>query len=110
MRFRWGQGLEMDPVQEELSEKFTVRRRDFPGDKIEVSLFKDDRVELIVTADKMRIHMNAHRAILSQINDGPFTKHDMKLREYILEIYPRSRPTPFPWGFNSEPSFEVENK
>ena len=110
MRFKWGQGLDMDAVQKDLSEKFNVSRRDFPGDDIEVSLFKEDRLELVVTADKMRIHMNAHRAILSQIKDGPFTKNDMKLREYVLEKYPRSRPTPFPWSFNFEPSFEVENE
>lgn len=110
IRFKWGQGLDMDAVEQDLSEKFTVSRRDFPGDSIEVSLFKEDRVELVVTADKMRIHMSAHRAILSQISDGPFTKQDMKLRDYVLEKYPRSRPTPFPWSFNIEPSFEVENE
>ena len=98
----------MDQMQKELSEKFSVKRRDYPGNEIEVSLFKDDRVELIVTADRMRIHANAHRADLNQIEKGPFTKHDMELRAYILEKYPRSRPTPFPWGHSFEPPFETE--
>jgi len=98
----------MDQMQVELSERFHVGRRDFPGNEVEVSLFKEDRVELIVTADRMRVHANAHRAILSQIEEGAFTKQDMELRDFILENYPRSRPTPFPWSFSYEPEFEVE--
>ena len=108
MRFRWGEGHDMDHIQEVLSGKYAVGRRDFPGDNVEVSLFKDDRVELVVTADRMRVHMNAHRAMLNQIEEGAFTGRDMELREFILENYPRSRPTPFPWGFSYEPDFEVE--
>jgi hypothetical protein len=108
LRYKWGTGHDMDQMQAELSERFNVGRRDFPGNEIEVSLFKEDRVELIVTADRMRVHANAHRAILSQIEEGAFTKHDMELREYVLENYPRSRPTPFPWSHNFEPKFMVE--
>ena len=98
----------MDEMQHELSGWFHVGRRDFPGSEIEVSLFKEDRVELIITGDRMRVHANAHRAILSQIEEGTFTKKDMELREYILEKYPRSRPTPFPWSYSYEPEFAVE--
>lgn len=108
LRYRWETGVDVDEMQEELSGRFHVGRRDFPGNEIEVSLFKEDRVELIVTANRMRAHANAHRAILSQIEEGPFTKYDMELREYILEKYPRSRPTPFPWSFSYEPEFTVE--
>ncbi len=46
MRFRWGEGHDMDALMEELSEGFSVKRRDFPGNEVEVSLFKEDRVEL----------------------------------------------------------------
>ena len=98
----------MDRMQKEASERFHVGRRDYPGNEIEVSLFKEDRVELIVTADRMRVHANAHRADISQIEAGPFTKHDMELRAYILDKYPRSRPTPFPWSHSYEPEFETE--
>lgn len=97
----------MDALQREL-DGFAVKRRDFPGDDVEVSLFKEDRVELMVTADRLRVHINAHRAILSQIVEGAFTKQDMALREFVLVKYPRSRPTPFPWSFYYEPKFEVE--
>ena len=108
MRFVWGDGLDINALQMELAEMYPVRRREFPGDDVEVSLFKDDRVELVVTADRMRVHINAHRAILSQIEDGPFTKRDMELRGFILEHYNRNRPTPFPWSASFEPEFEVE--
>lgn len=110
MRFRWDKGNNMDEVQEELSKKFSINRRDFPTSKHEVSLFKEDRVELMVIGDRLRVHMNPHRAILSQIENGPFTKRDMILREFVLEKYPRNRPTPLPWSFNFEPEFEVEEE
>ncbi|MCW4013363.1 MAG: hypothetical protein NWF07_10290 [Candidatus Bathyarchaeota archaeon] len=108
IRYRWERGNDMEELASVLSEDYIVARRMFPGSNIEVSLFKDDRLELIVTADRMRVHMNAHRAILSQFEDGAFTKHDLTLREKILELYPRSRPTPFPWGHSFEPNYEVE--
>ena len=98
----------MEALEPVLSEDYGVSRRLFPGSNIEVSLFKDDRLELIVTGDRMRVHMNAHRAILSQFEEGAFTRRDMMLREKMLELYPRSRPTPFPWGHSYEPSYEVE--
>ena len=98
----------MEALEPVLSEDYSVSRRLFPGSNIEVSLFKDDRLELIVTGDRMRVHMNAHRAILSQFEAGAFTRRDMMLREKILGLYPRSRPTPFPWGHSYEPSYEVE--
>jgi hypothetical protein len=98
----------MDQIQSELSERFQVGRRDYPGNDVEISLFKEDRIELFLTADRMRVHANAHRAIFGQIEEGPFTKHDMELRKYILEKYPRNRPTPFPWSFSYEPKYEVE--
>ena len=86
LRYKWGEGHDMDQLQARLSERFSVRRRDFPGNDIEVSLFKDDRIELIVTAERMRAHINAHRAILNQIQEGPFTKystHNIKMSEAL---------------------------
>ena len=108
IRYRWERGNDMEALEPVLGEEFSVDRRLFPGSDIEVSLFKDDRLELVVTADRMRVHMNAHRAILSQFMDGAFTEYDMRLRARVLELYPRSRPTPFPWGHSFEPDFEVE--
>ena len=48
------------------------------------------------------------RAVLSQKEAAPFTKKDVELRKKVLEFYPRSRPTPFPWQFISEPEYEAE--
>lgn len=108
IRYRWESGNDMDVLERVLSEEFIVARRDYPGSDIEVSLFKEDRIELIVTADRVRAHMNAHQATLSQIEEGAFTKHDMELRARVIEYYPRRRPTPFPWGHSYEPDYEVE--
>ncbi len=37
----------------------------------------------------------------------PFTARDMELRRRMMELYPRKRPTPFPFMFGREPEFEV---
>jgi len=31
----------------------------------------------------------------------------MELRRRLLEVYPRDRPSPFPWAFSDEEPFEV---
>jgi hypothetical protein len=48
------------------------------------------------------------RAVLSQRERASFTGRDMRLRERVLEIYTRSRPTPLPMLFGDEPEFEDE--
>ena len=110
LRYKWLKGHDMDKLQELLSESFSVARRNFPGNDNEFSTFKEDRVELIVTADRLRVHANAHRAFLNQIEEGSFTRHDMELREFFFEHYPDSRPNPLPWSFNFEPKFQVEDE
>jgi hypothetical protein len=78
-----------------------------PADKLEITLYKDDRDELRVRSDTLTALLSSFRAVLSQKDSAPFTYRDMKLRKLVSELYPRERPTPFPWLFSSEPKFET---
>lgn len=107
VRFRWWQGADLKKVSEELSDEFSVETIEMPKSKYDIALLKDERYELKVNADTLTALLSRFRAVLSQRESAPFTEKDMKLRERILELYPRSRSTPFPWVFSVEPKFEV---
>ena len=74
----------------------------------ELSLYRGQREEIEVKADTLSAVLSANRAILFQKEGAPLTRRDTGLRETILDLYPHSRPTPFPWGFSEEPKFETE--
>jgi len=108
-RFRWEANLDMDALEERVSREFQVSRREYPGSEEEIALFKNERTELVVKADRLVAHMNARRANLTQVEEGAFTARDMALRTLVFEHYPHSRPSPFPWSFSVEPKFQAEN-
>ena len=64
--------------------------------------------ELKVGADTLNAILSIFSGTLYQKEAVPFTTRDVELRKKVLEMYPRSRPTPFPWSFSDEPKFEVK--
>lgn len=107
VRFRWWTRLELGEVSAGLYDEFDVRMMPRPGTKYEATIHKDDRSELEVKSDTLVALLSSFRAVLSQRESAPFTPRDMELRNRIIELYPRERPTPFPWLFSHEPRFEV---
>ena len=107
VRFRWWEGLDLKKVSEDLSQSFSVEMTIGPRDKQEISLHKDERNELKVSADALSAMLSRFRAVLYQKEAAPFTTRDMELRKKILELYSHNRPTPFPWEFSQEPKFEI---
>jgi len=110
VRFRWWTPVDLEKVYEELKGDYVVGKKEWPSSEMEVSLFKDERVELSVVADTLHATLSPFRAILSQGKAAPFTQRDVKLRDKVVELYPRNRPSPFPWEFSVEPKFEVEGE
>jgi hypothetical protein len=53
----------------------------------------------MVKADTLITFLSSFRAVLSQQESNPYTEKDVKLRERILDLYPRNMPSPFPWLF-----------
>jgi len=107
VRFRWWSRVDLEQTEREFSKEFEVERKIYPRDEMELALRKDEREEVIVRADTLTATLSVFMAVLSQKQVAPFTDRDMELRKKVLEAYPRSRPTPFPWSFTHEPKFET---
>ena len=107
VRFRWWSRVDLEKIAEDLRAPFSVKKIDWPRDERDLSLLKDERAELEVKADTLTARLSYFRALLTQKEAAPFTEKDEELRRRVTEIYPRDRPTPFPWQFIHEPKFEV---
>lgn len=107
VRFKWWTRVDLSKISKELSPKFSVEMASLPSDKMEIALHKDERNELKVKSDTLIAYLSPFRAVLSQKQPSPLTSKDMELRKKIIELYPRERPTPFPWSFSKEPKFEI---
>jgi len=107
VRFLWATTVDLKVMEEELAE-YVVGWR-LPSEtesKMHMHLY--NLRELKLKADTLNAFISLTRAVLFQKERAPFTPRDMELRRRILEIYPRNRPTPFPFLVNDEPKFEVK--
>lgn len=108
--FRWWTRLELGKISKDLTTKFEVITLAKPSDGHDLSLLKDERYELEVKSDTLIAFLSPIRAVLSQKEAAPFTSRDVELREKVLDLYPRSRPTPFPWLFSVEPKYQTDTR
>lgn len=106
VRFQWWQGVDLKKASEELSTEFSVEPIELP--QAGISIVRDERDELKVHLDTLGAIFSRFRAVLFLKESALFTERDVRLRKRILELYPRNRPTPFPWEYSAEPKFEVE--
>jgi len=98
----------MEEMKEKLEPAFQIEMTFLrSADMDDLSLLKDSRQEFKVAADTLIARLSSFRALLAQREAAPFTERDMELRKKILELYPRNRPSPFPWQFSEEPIFQV---
>lgn len=98
--------MDLKEASKTLGKRFKVRKTEYTVD--EMSLYKEDKTELVVEADTLTALLSRFRAVLNQKESKPFTAKDLELREEIGKLYPHERPTPFPWQFVPEPKYEVE--
>jgi len=108
VRFRWWNRADLEKIAEEFTGKYNVDMTHHPKDTMDPSLLKDQRDELIVTADTLMGHLSIFRAVLSQKKPEKFTAKDVELRRRVREIYSHDRSTPFPWMYSSETKYEVQ--
>ena len=100
--------MDIEELGGELSADFDVKPVNAPESTIyEFSLYKDSRNEILIKADTLKAYISKFRAVLFQRDRAPFTPRDLELRRRLLEVYPRDRPSPFPWAFSEEGPFEV---
>jgi hypothetical protein len=108
VRYTWWSEVDIDELGRELSAEFEIKPVNTPESTVyEFSLYKDTRNETLVMADTLKAYISRFRAVLFQRDRAPFTPRDMELRRRLLEVYPRDRPSPFPWAFSDEEPFEV---
>lgn len=108
VRFRWWERANLEKIAEEFRGKYAVDMRHFPSRAMDIELHKDERDELIVTADTLMGYLSRFRAVLSQKKPAKFTAKDVELRRQVREIYSQDRPTPFPWMYSQEMKYEVQ--
>jgi len=111
IRFTWWQRHSPTKLVEMLKRDFAVTppllEKDNP---YSLSPYKGERWEVLVKADTLSALLSAFRAVLFQRTREPFTKRDLELRKIVFSLYPRTRSTPLPWGFGTEPPFEAEEE
>ena len=107
VRFEWWNGIDLRIVQTDLSQSFIAEMNTKPSTELEMSLLKNERSELKVSAYTLTVILSKFRAVLYQKDATPFTTRDVELRKKILELYPRNSPTPFPWSYTFEPKYEI---
>jgi len=108
-RFRWVDVTDLDALAEKLKETgFEVNVHQLPTSENDVSPYRNQRTSLHVKADTLNAIISPSRATLSQRERRPFTASDMRLREIVLEAFPYTSSSFFPWGFSVEPEFELE--
>lgn len=109
-RFRWRKEADIDKLAKILREEtFEVKKHYMPTSDHDLSFIKKNRDYLNVQADTLVAAISAFSATLSQKEKKAFTNKDMKLRQIILDTYPKTSSTPFPVGVSYEPNFEVED-
>lgn len=109
VRFRWWDPVDLDMAVEEFSDFKTKKIIHAKGGQ-DISLYRDQRDEVEVEADTLQALLSPFRVVLNQKEVKPFTVRDIALREKVMKMYSRDRPTPFPWEFSSEPKFEMDSK
>jgi len=106
VRFLWAATVDLKALEEEFAEYVTGWRLP-PESESKMDFHMYNLTELKLKADTLSAFLSLVRVVLFQREIAPFTARDLELREKILKIYPRNRPTPFPWLVNDEPKFEV---
>jgi len=107
VRFTWFKNVDLHKVAKELSGKFEAKMVTIAWGDMEISVSDDMREELRIEADTLSAFLSILKVVLFQREPAPFTARDMELRKRMMELYPRERPTPFPFMFGREPNFEV---
>ena len=108
VRFRWGDEVQLGDLAKDLGKDFAVKIISLPKSDVDPTIHLDNRYGLQITADTLTAFLAGARATLSQKKAAPFTERDRKLRQLILDIYPKSRPTIIHLYSQTEPEFEVD--
>jgi hypothetical protein len=109
IRYKWWKNVDINKIIVEIQNKFEVESINLPHDDREIVFYPFEREVLKVKADSLIARLAPMRAVLYQTNVVPFTKKDLELRGYVIEMYPYDRMSFLPMFFQEEPKFETIN-
>lgn len=78
-----------------------------PSSNGDMSIYKNERDGIQCKADNLSAFLYEYKAVLYQKNPAPFTEKDLKMRDIVLETYPRTSSSMLSTAFQSEPAFET---
>lgn len=78
-----------------------------PSSNGDMSIYKNERDGIQCKADNLSAFLYEYKAVLYQKNPAPFTENDLKMRDIVLETYPRTSSSMLSTAFQSEPAFET---
>ena len=108
IRYEWFNRIDLDALAKEMEEDFVVELRPMPTGRVDLSPYKFDRDGLKISADTVAVFTYPFKAVLFQREPAPFTSKDLKLRNRILELYPKNKSSLLSIGAAySEPKFQV---
>ncbi len=108
IRYEWFQRVDLDALAKEMEEDFVVELRPMPTGPVDLSPYKFDRDGLKISADTLAVFTYPFKAVLFQREPAHFTSKDLKLRNRILELYPKNKSSLLSIGAAySEPKFQV---
>ena len=107
IRYEWFR-IDLDALAKEMEEDFVVELRPMPTGRVDLSPYKFDRDGLKISADTLAVFTYPFKAVLFQREPASFTSKDLKLRNKILELYPKNKSSLLSIGAAySEPKFQV---
>jgi len=107
IRYSWWKKIDIETLSSELSEMFHVEAILDHGWDLELTIMKDARDRYLIKSDTLTVFLSVYRVNMLQKKAAPFTARDLELRERLLELFPKERPTILPWQLSREPEFEV---
>ncbi len=107
VRWRWWDRIDVDKLAEELSEDYKVEPIKDHGWDLELTYMKEMRDRYLIKSDTLVVFLSIFRVVMTQKVGAPLTAKDMKLREKMMELFPKERPTFLPWQTSTEPEFET---
>lgn len=111
-RWTWFKDYDLAELAPQLKDRFTVVLLNSPDTmygSTKIGITESVVYDLQVETDTLSAFLAPSRARLFQKKAAPFTRLDVALREAILLLYPHDRESFLPFGFQTEPSFKIED-
>jgi hypothetical protein len=107
IRYRWWKVIDVDKLANEFSEEYNVKSIKDHGWDLELTLMKEARDRYLIKSDTLTVFLSIYRVVMVQKVAAPFTAKDMKLRNRLLELFPKERQTVLAIRSIPEPEFEI---